>query len=90
MMHSEMLLCMNCPSSLEHDLLALEQRSTQKLTDRISNVCACDNGDRPLLPLAVPGAVSNFLLLSSDSTYQSNGMGTAPNQAPSTVPIRPP
>lgn len=78
-------------TSLKHDLLALEQCTSQQLANRVSNVRTCNDCDWPLLPLAVPRirqhvSWTHFVAC----THQSNGIGTAPNQAPSTVPIKPP
>ena len=80
-MRSELLHRRNRPSSLEHDLLALKQRPTQQLTDSISNVRACNDGHRPLLPLAVPEIVNNCLVAPSslNSPVQRNWHGAQPS-----------
>lgn len=81
MMHSEMLHLRNCPGSLEHYLLALEQRPTQQLTDSIPNIRACNDGHRPFLPLAVPEAVNNCRIApgSLNSPVQRNWHGAQPS-----------
>lgn len=56
--YKKWLLLRRCIHLLEHDLLALEQRAAQELTDRIANVRTGNDRDGPLLPLAVPNRVS--------------------------------
>jgi hypothetical protein len=70
-----------CPNSLEHNLLALEQRSAQQLTNSIPNIRTCNNSDRPLLPLAVPSIVSKSLLFQSELhiPVQRNGHSAQPS-----------
>jgi hypothetical protein len=77
---------------IKHDLGTLQKRATEQFADCISDVSACNDSDRPFLPFAVPCTrlAMYFGVDMCRSTHQSNGIGTAPSHAPSTVPINPP
>ena len=44
----------NLQLSCHLDFRTLEQNATNDLANSIPDVCACQNGDGPLLPLAIP------------------------------------
>ena len=69
-------------------------RTADQRPNSKTNIRTGQDGNRVCLPWTIPiqlSLITLYLMLSeSEDTYQSKGMGTAPNHAPTPVPRAPP